>query len=105
MYKRKRKRRFKINDDTMTSIVVYSLLFCVGIVVTGFIYAAKGIDVSALADVSLKVFGTELGICGLMKISERFHSMQDRRIEAEKQAREERRKRREERRNMNEGSN
>ena len=90
MYKQRAKRRkLKINDDTLTSIVVYSLVFCVLIVLAGYIFAAKGIDTSSLQDTALRTFGTELGICGILKLHDKFTEAQDRR-------REERRKRREE---------
>ena len=86
----KRKRKFKINGDTMTTIVVSSLVLCVGFVVTGFIFAWYEKDVSSIVQAALLCFGTELGICGLMKIFDRNNERLD------KQA-EERRKRREER--------
>lgn len=85
-----RKRKFKINGDTMTTIVVSSLVLCVGFVVTGFIFAWYEKDVSSIVQAALLCFGTELGICGLMKIFDRNNERLD------KQA-EERRKRREER--------
>ena len=52
----------------MTTIVVSSLLFCVGVVITGIILMCYGIDTSAIVSSALTVFGTELGICGIMKI-------------------------------------
>lgn len=88
----KKRRRFRINDDTMTTIVVSSLLFCVAVVVAGMVLAFFGVDVSAIAGNALTVFGTELGICGVMTIFNRWADRQDK--QAEK--RQERRLRREE---------
>ena len=39
MMKKRRRIRFKINNDTMTTIVVLSLSFCVCVVVVGIILA------------------------------------------------------------------
>ena len=95
---RKRRRfRFslrlpKINDDTMTTIVVFSLAFCVIAVVAGFVLAYLGRDASAIVDSALRVFGTELGICGVMTIFNRWTSAQDRREEERRRKREEREK-------------
>ena len=66
-----KKARFKINNDTMTSIVVYSLLFCVAVTIAGLILGAYDHDVSSIVDSTHRVFGAELGICGIMKIFER----------------------------------
>ncbi len=88
--RRYKKRSFKINGDTMTTIVVSSLLFCVAVVVTGFVLAYLGHDTSAIVDSALRIFGTELGICGIMTIFSKWTAAQDKRAE-------ERRKRREER--------
>ena len=80
---------WKINGDTMTTIVIFSLLFCVFIVVWGMRQANNGVDSAAIVDSALRVFGTELGICGIMTMLKRWIDAQDRRAE-------ERRKRREE---------
>lgn len=85
------KRRFRINDDTMTTIVVFSLLFCAAVVIWGMLLAAMGLDSAAVVDSALRVFGTELGICGLMTIFTRWTEAQDRRAEARRKRREERR--------------
>lgn len=85
--KKRRRLRLKINDDTMSSIVIYSLGFCVAVVVAGFVFLCFDKDASAIISSALTVFGTELGICGLMKIYERKIAAEDRRAE-------ERRKRR-----------
>ena len=85
-------RRLRIKDDTMTTIVVSSLLFCVAVVVAGMVLAFFGVDVSAIVENALTVFGTELGICGVMTIFNRWADRQDK--QAEK--RQERRLRREE---------
>lgn len=89
-----KKRSFKINGDTMTTIVVSSLFFCVAVVITGIVLACFGIDVSAIVQTACMLFGTELGICGLMKIFDRNNEHSDRRAE-------ERRKRNEERNGVN----
>ena len=70
MMKKRRRIRFppKINDDTMTTIVVLSLSFCVGDVVVGIILACFCVDISSIVSSALLLFGTELGICGLMKL-------------------------------------
>ena len=74
----------------MTTVVVFSLSFCAAVVIGGMVLGYFGVDVSAIVDSALRVFGTELGICGIMTIFQRWTAAQDRRIE-------ERRKRREER--------
>ena len=73
----------------MTAIVVFSLLFCTAIVIWGMLQAGHGTDSAAIVDSALRVFGTELGICGIMTMFRRWNEAQDRRAE-------ERRKRREE---------
>lgn len=88
----RKRKRFKINGDTMTTIVVSSLILCVLFVVTGFILAWHDKDVSSIVSSALLCFGTELGICGLMKIFDRNNERLDRQAE-------ERRRRREERKN------
>ncbi|MCQ4936778.1 hypothetical protein [Anaerotignum propionicum] len=83
----KKRRRFRINDDTMTTIVVLSLLFCVAVVVAGMILAFFGVDVSAIVGNALTVFGTELGICGIMTIFNRWADRQDKQAERRKESR------------------
>ena len=73
----------------MTAIVVFSLLFCTAIVIWGMLQAGNGTDSAAIVVSALRVFGTELGICGIMTMFRRWNEAQDRRAE-------ERRKRREE---------
>lgn len=93
--KKRRRLRLKINDDTMSSIVIYSLGFCVAVVIAGFVFLCFDKDASAIISSALTVFGTELGICGLMKIYERKVAAEDRRAEerrAERQRREEKEK-------------
>ena len=97
MMRKRRRFRFslrlpKINDDTMTTIVVFSLAFCVIVVVAGFVLAYLGRDASAIVDSALRVFGTELGICGVMTIFNRWTAAQDRREEERRRKREERRR-------------
>ena len=87
-----RKKYFlKINGDTMTTVVVFSLLFCVAVIIWGMLQAKDGVDSSAIVDSALRVFGTELGICGIMTIFKRWTEQQDRRTEERKREREERR--------------
>ena len=45
MMRKRRRIRFKINNDTMTTIVVLSLSFCVGVVVVGIILACFCVDI------------------------------------------------------------
>lgn len=78
-----------MNGDTMTTIVVCSLGFCVTVVAAGFWLAYRGQDCAAIVDSALRVFGTELGICGLMTIVKRWTEMQDRRLEESRKRREE----------------
>ncbi|NCC17237.1 MAG: hypothetical protein EOM28_13110 [Clostridia bacterium] len=73
--------QWKINGDTMTTIVVSSLFFCVVIVVWGMVQAEHGVDSSAIVDSALRIFGTELGICGVMTIFKRWSDAQDKRLE------------------------
>lgn len=87
MMKKRRRIRFKINNDTMSSIVIYSLVFCAGITIAGMVLGAFDHDVSAVVDSTHRVFGTELGICGLMKLYDKGVEQAERRAE-------ERRKRR-----------
>lgn len=85
---KKKKYFLKINGDTMTSIVVFSLFFCVVVIVWGMLQAKDGIDSSAIVDSALRVFGTELGICGIMTIFKRWTEAQDRRAEERRMKRE-----------------
>ena len=71
----------------MSSIVIYSLLFCAAITIAGMVLGAFDHDVSAVVDSTHRVFGTELGICGLMKLYDKGVEQAERRAE-------ERRKRR-----------
>ena len=88
MMKKRRRIRFKINNDTMTTIVVLSLSFCVCVVVVvGIILACFCVDISSIVSSALLLFGTELGICGLMKLYDKGVEQAERRAE-------ERRKRR-----------
>ena len=87
---KKKKYFLKINGDTMTTVVVFSLLFCVVVIVWGMLQAKDGVDSSSIVDSALRVFGTELGICGIMTIFKRWTEAQDRRTEDRRKAREER---------------
>ena len=78
---KKNKYFLKINGDTMTSVVMFSLFFCASVVVYGLWQSTKGVDCSAIVDSALRVFGTELGICGIMTIFKRWTEVQDRRAE------------------------
>jgi len=68
---------FKINNDTMTTVVISSLLFCVLVIIVGIILACFDIDVSTIVGHALTVFGTELGICGIMTIFNKHNERQD----------------------------
>ena len=72
----------------MTIIVVFSLLFCTAIVIWGMVQAGDGTDSAAIVDSALRVFGTELGICGFMTIFKRWIEQQDRRAEERQKRRE-----------------
>ena len=85
---KKKKYFLKINGDTMTTVVVFSLLFCVVVIVWGMLQAGNGTDSSAIVDSALRVFGTELGICGFMTICKRWFEQQDRRAEERRMRRE-----------------
>ena len=71
----------------MSSIVIYSVLFCAAFRIAGMVLGAFDHDVSAVVDSTHRVFGTELGICGLMKLYDKGVEQAERRAE-------ERRKRR-----------
>ena len=73
----------------MTAIVVFSLLFCTAIVIWGMLQAGNGTDSAAIVDSALRVFGTELGICGIMTMFKRWNEAQDRRAEERRNRREE----------------
>lgn len=88
-------KKFKINGDTMTTIVVSSLFLCVIFVIVGFVFAWFDKDVSSIVASALAVFGTELGICGIMKIFDKNNEAHDKRAEEYRKRREERRKERE----------
>lgn len=91
MGKRTKGKRFRpqVTPNTLTIFVCLSLMLCVVVIVWGMIQAQNGIDSSAIVDSALRVFGTELGICGLLTLYKRWIELQDRQAE-------ERRKRREE---------
>ena len=78
----------------MTTIVVSSLLLCVVILSTGFVFVWFDKDPNALVDYGLRVFGTELGICGFITICKRILDAKDRQIEESRRRAEERRKER-----------
>ena len=80
---RKKARRFRprITPNTVTVIVCLSLLFCTCIVIWGMVQAQCGVDSSSIVDSALRVFGTELGICGLLTVYKRWVELQDRRVE------------------------
>ena len=83
----KKRRRLRINDDTMTTIVVWSLLFCVAVIITGIILQCFNIDITEIVRITAGLFGTELGICGLMTIYNRQAEKQDRRLEKREERR------------------
>ena len=71
----------------MSSIVIYSLLFCAAITIAGMVLGAFDHDVSAVVDSTHRVFGTELGICGLMKLYDKGVEQAERRAEERRQRR------------------
>jgi hypothetical protein len=71
----------------MTTIVVLSLLFCVAVVVAGMVLAYFGVDVSTIVGNALTVFGTELGICGVMTMFNRWAEKQDKIAEKRQESR------------------
>ena len=83
------KKKMEMLPSLLTVAVVFSLLFSTAIVIWGMLQAGGGVDSAAIVDSALRVFGTELGICGIMTIFKRWSEQQDKRTE-------ERRKRREE---------
>lgn len=71
----------------MTTIVVWSLLFCVVVVVAGMALACFGVDVSTIVGSALVLFGTELGVCGIMTIFNRQADRQDKLAEMRQESR------------------
>jgi hypothetical protein len=84
-----KKRKFKINEDTMTTIVVSSLLFCVMIIVTGFVFVWFDKDPTSVVTSGSTVFGTELGVCGFITAITRVLDSKDRRAEQRRKRKEE----------------
>ena len=74
-------KKFKINNDTMTSIVIYCLLVCVLVIIVGFIFIWFDKDPSSIVQAVLTLFGTELGVCGLIKIFDNWTAERMRRKE------------------------
>lgn len=93
--RRSEKKRFRITLDFITMIVLFSLAFCVYVIIWGMMQATQGVDTSSIVDSTLRVFGTELGICGILSIAKRLAQAEDKRIEDRRQRREERMKRNE----------
>ena len=85
-----KKNKLTVNTSFLTVAVIFSLLFSTGIVIWGMLQAGNGIDSAAIVDSALRVFGTELGICGIMTIFKRWTEAQDRRAEERRKQREER---------------
>ena len=83
-----KEKKEQLTPSILTAAVVFSLLFSTGIVIWGMLQAGKGVDSAAIVDSALRVFGTELGICGFMTIFKRWMEQQDRRT-AERQKRRE----------------
>ena len=73
----------------LTGAVVFSLLFSTFVVIWGMLQAGDGVDSAAIVDSALRVFGTELGICGVMTVFKRWAEQQDRRTEERRRKREE----------------
>ncbi|MDD3394887.1 MAG: hypothetical protein PHG19_09640, partial [Anaerotignum sp.] len=53
----------------------------------GMVLARFGVDVSSIVDSALRVFGTELGICGLMTIFNRWADRRDKQAEKRQEMR------------------
>lgn len=81
------KRRMRINEDTLTTIVVLSLLFCACLVIASYVFAYKGVVTDSLLSSGLKVFGTELGICALFTLQQRYFDRKEKREAAMEQER------------------
>ena len=73
----------------LTGAVIFSLLFSTFVVIWGMLQAGDGVDSAAIVDSALRVFGTELGICGVMTVFRRWAEQQDRRAEERRRKREE----------------
>lgn len=88
---RRRRRRLvpMIDINTLTLIVFLSLMFCACIIIWGMIQASQGVDSAAIVDSALRVFGTELGICGALTIFKRWIELQDRRTQERRERRQE----------------
>lgn len=91
--RRTARKKVHITLDIITLIVLFSLAFCVFIIIWGMMQAMQGVDTAAIVDSTLRVFGTELGICGILTIAKRLMEAEDRRIEDRRKRREERMKR------------
>lgn len=70
-------KKFKINGDTMTTLVVVSICFCAAVDIVAIIFAWFGKDIAAIVGYNHTLFGTELGICGLMTIFKRWADAKD----------------------------
>ena len=84
-----KEKKERLTPSFLTAAVVFSLLFSTAIVIWGMIQAGDGVDSAAIVDSALRVFGTELGICGFMTIFKRWVEQQDKRAEERKKRREE----------------
>ena len=73
----------------LTGAVIFSLMFSTFVVIWGMLQAGDGVDSAAIVDSALRVFGTELGICGVMTVFRRWAERQDRRAEERRRKREE----------------
>jgi len=92
MAEKKKRRRFripfpKINDDFMTTAVVFSLAYCIRVVEKGLELAAAGQDASGIVVPALALFGTELALCALMKMHDRNTAKEDKRSEEARERR------------------
>lgn len=87
-----KKRKFKIpfpkiNDDFMTTAVVFSLAYCIRVVEKGLELAAAGQDASGIVVPALALFGTELALCAMMKIHDRNIAKEEKRAEERRERR------------------
>lgn len=92
-----KKRRFKIpipkiDDDFVTTAVVFSLGYCVRVIEKGLDLVAQGFDASGIVVPAIGLFGTELALCAGMKVHDRNIAKEDKRTE---EAKERKRKRKE----------
>ena len=80
-----KRRRFRINDDTLTTIVVLCLIFCTFMVITSYFFAFKGIETSELLKTGIAFFGTELALSTLLTLQQRYFDKKDKKKKEEEE--------------------